>query len=584
MIINSTLVFCQVPELEEAFKGNKIVQIFQSPDKKELILVTRSRKKEASLFFCAHAENYRIEILDEGEWETKKPNYQKTNLFSYAMGGHIQEIRQVDFDRVIKISCLRKSQLGRSIEFDLIFELTGRNSNLILVRKDGLIIDCLRKIDSTRNRFRQVLPGERYIPPPPPLAGKNPFQVQEEKFVGLLRSRDLPVSKLLISHFIGVNQLLAEKIIFETNIPIQVKTTDLSEENIEHLWKNFTRTFQQIAEHKLTFQIVINQRRKPEGISCVDLPFLKDDQKISCESLNSAIKEFFSQKLEGQEKETELKRLFEVSLKAQKRLKIKKEKVEVDLNQAEKFEQYKKFGDLLVMNKDSIRKGEESVTLLDIFDPQQSLVEIPLSAERSPIQNAQAYFKKYKKAKDALVMMKKRQAETQKEIVKVEKILEKLEGETKELDLEEIEEELISLGFLKEKKIPEKRKGGKKEFSPRRFVTKDGSEILIGRNNKENDYLTFKFAHPGDLWFHAQDVPGSHVVLRRKEKKKEPLHSDIKEAAQVAAYFSKARGARKVPVIYTFAKYVRKPKKGKPGLALVEREKTILVEPKLTEK
>jgi predicted ribosome quality control (RQC) complex YloA/Tae2 family protein len=583
MIINSTLVFCLVPELEEAFKGSKIIQILQSPDRKELILVTRSKKRKASLFLCAHAENYRIEILDENEWKTNKSKYEKTNLFSYATGGHIQGIKQVDFDRVIKISCLKKSQLGANIEFDLIFELTGRNSNLILVRKDGLIIDCLRKIDLSQNRFRQVLPGERYVPPPFPKK-KNSFQIEKEKFVRLLKSYELSVSKFLASHFIGVDQLLAKKIIGEANISLSAKTKDLDEQEIEQLWKNFTRTFQEISEHKLSFQIVTDEKGKPQAISCVKLPFLEDDQKTFCESLNFAIKKFFSQKLEEQQKKIELKRLSEVAHRAQKKLERRKKKIEEDLSQAEKFEQYKKFGDLLMMNKDSIKKGQDSVKLVDIFDPQQSLVEIPLSVRLSPIQNAQAYFKKYKKAKDALVVMKKRQAETEKEIVQVEKILKKLDRTTKELELEKIKKELMALGFLKEKKIPEKRKKIKKEFSPRRFVTKDGWEILVGRNNKENDYLTFKFAHPGDLWFHAQDVPGSHVVLRRKEKKREPSPNDIKEAAQVAAYFSKARRAKKVLVIYTLAKYVKKPKIGKLGLALVEKEKTILVEPKLPDK
>lgn len=158
MIINSTLIFCLIPELEEAFKGNKIIQILQSLDKKELLFLTRSKEKEASLFFSTHPENYRIEILDENETRAEVSDYQKTNLFSYALGGQIQEIQQVDFDRVIKISCFKKSQFGPNIEFDLIFELTGRNSNLILLRNDGLIIDCLRKVDFTQNRFRQILP------------------------------------------------------------------------------------------------------------------------------------------------------------------------------------------------------------------------------------------------------------------------------------------------------------------------------------------------------------------------------------------------------------------------------------------
>lgn len=583
MIINSTLVFCLIPELEETFKGSKITQVLLSPDRKELLLIARSRKNEVCLFFSAHAQNYRVEILDQKEWKADKSKCEKTNLFSYALGGYIQEIKQIDFDRIIQMSCLRKSQLGKGIEFDLIFELTGRNSNLILVRKDGLIIDCLRKVDSAQSRFRQVLPGEKYLPPPSSKKN-NPFQFGKEEFLRLLKTPDLSVSGLLVSNFVGVDQLVAEKIIFEANIPLAAKTEDLNEETIRNLWKNLSRTFQDIAEHKLNFQIITDEGGEPQAISCVNLPFINNKQKIACTSLNSAIKKFFSQKLEEQQRKAELKKPWEVAHRARKKLERKKERIEEDLKQAEKFEQYKKFGDLLMINKNSIKKGLESIRLVDVFEPQQSPVGIPLNANLSPIQNAQAYFKRYRKAKDALTVMIRRKAETDSEILQVEKIMERLKGPEKDIELEGIREELTTWGFLREKQISKKMKKTKEGFSPRIFLTKDGSEILVGKNNEENDYLTFRLARPGDLWFHAQDVPGSHVVLRRKEKKREPSQVDIKEAAQVAAYFSKAREEKKAPVIYTLAKYVKKPKKGKSGLALVEREKTIMVEPKLTDK
>jgi predicted ribosome quality control (RQC) complex YloA/Tae2 family protein len=155
-----------------------------------------------------------------------------------------------------------------------------------------------------------------------------------------------------------------------------------------------------------------------------------------------------------------------------------------------------------------------------------------------------------------------------------------------QVDLEEIRRSLIRLGFLPDQPATEKKKSPVKEKKPafRTFLTESSAEILVGRNNKENDHLTFRFARPDDLWFHAQDVPGSHVLLKRKDKKREPSPSDIRVAAEVAAYFSKAKSEKKASVIYTQAKYVRKPKKGKPGLALVEREKTLLVQPGLPKK
>ncbi len=453
---------------------------------------------------------------------------------------------------------------------------------MVLVRKDGLIIDCLRKIDSSQNRFRQVLPGERYAPPPCPKK-RNPFEIERERLVRLIKTHGLSLSELLTSHFVGLDQLLAEKIIFEADISLTAKTKDLNEENIEGLWKSFHRTFEQIGRYKLSFQTALDEAGKPKQISCVYLPFLEDRQKMVYGTLNSAVKEFFSQKLKEQQKKIELRKLSKIAAAAQKRLKRRKERIEEDLNQAEKSEQYKRFGDLLMMNKHLIKRGQEFVELADIFDSRQGKVKIPLNAKLSPVQNAQAYFKKYKKAKDSLVVMRKRKAETEQELVRVEGILRRLSEEAEESRLEEIQRELVGLGLLKEKRKAGERKKAKKEFSPRTFLTKDGSEILVGRNNKENDYLTFRFARPDDLWFHAQDVPGSHVVLKRRERKKEPSHSAIREAAQVAAHFSKARGAGKVAVIYTMAKYVKKPRKSKPGLALVEREKTILVEPGLPE-
>jgi len=582
MIINSTLIFCLIPELKDALLGLRIAKVLISSDQKEPLFCLRGRNKEITLYFSAHSENCRIELWEKEEKEGRQEDYQKTNLFGFATGGYVQKIEQVDFDRVIRISCEKRTQFGPGESFSLIFELTGRYSNVILVKQDEMIVDCLRKIDATRNRLRQILPGEKYLPPPPPKR-RNPFSIKKEELEKLIKTSDQPAFEWLISGFMGVDEFLSRKIIIESGLDQEKKTSHLTQEEIELLWRAFSQTSEEISSYNLTFQIVIDTEGDPKAISCVNLPFVPDDQKIYCDRLNSAIKRFFSVKLEREKRKKEVYRLSMVIQRALKKLRGRAKKIEDDLGQAERFEQYKRFGELLMMNKETIKKGQTLVKLTDIFNSAHPIMEITLDPKLNAIRNAQSYFKKYKKAKDALSIIKKRSSETKHQIVHLKEISGQLEKQDEKVDLEEIRQSLTRLGFLREPKSQVRIKK-EKRFSFRTFLTESGSEILVGRNNKENDHLTFRFARPNDVWFHAQDVPGSHVLLRRKDKKKEPSSVEIKEAAKVAAYFSKAKGEKRAEVIYTQAKYVRKPKRGKPGLALVEREKTIIVKPELPDK
>jgi predicted ribosome quality control (RQC) complex YloA/Tae2 family protein len=577
MIINSTLICCLIPELKKAIQGHKISNILVSSDYKELLFGLRGKHEEITLFFSTHPVDCRIEIWGKKETDQQISAYQKGKLFDFSLGGHIQDVEQLDFDRLIRLSCEKKSQWGEGEKFDLIFELTGRNSNVILT-KNEMVIDCLRRIDITQNRFRQISPGQKYILPPSPKK-RNPFIIGKDEFFQLARTPQ-PVVDWLVGHFIGIDKLLAQKIALDSGLEPDKKISLQVEDEMEHLWKAFSQTFKKLSHPDANYLVINNPEGKPEAICCVDLPFIPEDQKIRYPDLNSTIKSFFWAKLGTEKTNKELHKLSSLVNRALSKLKEREEKIEIDLKNAGRSEEYKRYGDLLMMNKDNIQKGRTSIELMDIFDPRHPSVEIPLDSKLNAIANAQLYFKKYQKAKVALKIIKKRKDETEQQIEQLEEISTKLSGQIDITDLEEQKQNLIRLGFLRQVKSPTKEKK-KKGFSPRRFSTKTGWEILVGKNDQENDYLTFKFARPDDLWFHAQDVPGSHVVLRRKDKKSEPSLSEIKETAQVAAYYSKSRKEKKVPVVYTHTKHVRKPRKGKPGLALVTREKSIVVEPKL---
>jgi predicted ribosome quality control (RQC) complex YloA/Tae2 family protein len=578
MIINSTLIFCLISELEEILVGMRISGVGASSDQKELLFNLRGKSRAADLFFSIHSEDCRIEVwLDDGE--DRKEDFRKTNLFSAAVGGYVRQVEQLGFDRVIKVSCEKKTQFGAGDSFDLIFELTGRYSNLILAKEDQKIVDCLRKIDAARSSFRQILPGQAYLPLPP-AKRKNPLSTDKDVFCKLMQAWQATAGERLVSGFMGMNRLLAEAMVNRAGIDPQKRTAELSPNEIERLWKEFSKTFARISGYDLSAKVILDADGHPQAISCLDLPLIPDDRKVAFDSLNSAIKGFFSLKLKKEKQEKEIRRLSRIVQRSLKRLRQRAKRIEDDRAEAERSEEFKRYGELLMLNKEKIKKGESSVKLTDLFDPEHPELEIALDPKHTATRNAQIYFKKYKKAKDALSVIEKRRSETEEGVTGLEKIGQQLEAPEQDVDLEAIRRGLSKLGFLKEPKTQPTR-GRQKEISGRRLLTKSGCEILVGRNNKENDYITFKLARPGDLWFHAQDVPGSHVLLRRKDKRTEPSSSEIREAAQVAAYYSKARGEKKAAVVYTQAKHVRKPKKGKPGLALVEREKSIVVRPAL---
>lgn len=579
MILNSTHIFCLIPELKEYLLGLRIAEFSISSDQKEILISLRGKGKRQKLLFSSHSENCRLEMWPASEAGRSWENFRKTNLFWYAVGGHVRDIVQVDFDRIIGISCERQTQFGSGEKFDLIFELTGRYSNLILVKHEGTIVDCLRKIDDTKSRSRQILPGEKYIFPPPPKK-KNPINMEREEFDRLLESPDKPAQEWLMSTFLGMDRLSAQDILNQSQADGERTSTQLSEEEKERVWESFRHHFDSILKGKLNFEIINDEKGTPQAIACVQLSLIADKKRICCESLNLAIRTFFSKSLAKDEREKEILKLFRIAKRALKKLSGREKRIELDLGEAERYEEFKRYGDLLMMNKSSIKKGQTSVQLTDIFDSSQSTVEIPIDLKLGATANAQRYYKKHKKAKDALNTINKRGSETKSRIDHLKELMNRLNRVDGEKDIEDIRRDLSHLGLLK-LAGPSLGKEKQKKSAFRTFLTKTGWEILVGRNNKENDLLTFKVARPDDIWFHAQGVPGSHVVLKKKEKKAEPSSGEIRQAAEIAAYFSKAREEKKAEVAYTFAKYVRKPKGAKPGLALVEREKAIVVKPGL---
>ncbi|HVP37484.1 MAG TPA: NFACT family protein [Terriglobales bacterium] len=573
MLINSSIICALIPELKKSFISFKIKEFHLSPDQRELLILTRKERESRVILFSADPLLCRIVSLTE---EESKP-FQKwgiTPLFSQVLDTVIISIEQVDFDRVIKFTCQKDTEFEK-VEFELYFELTGRNANAILVHKEsGVILDALRKVRHSQSRFRQILPGIKYLLPPAPKK-HNPNTISEQEFEKIILENSWEnLIQVLTSHFMGIDELLAEKIVEES-----VGSFPLIPLPLEHLWETFKSVLDRISANQISPHLILDANKKTVDISLFDLNSIPKEQKISFPDLNQALQKLFSLEIEQSQDSRKLQKLISVTRNEIEKLKKTGEKLNRELTSLKDAKAYKKYGDLLLAHFSEIKRGAEHIELTDYSTPEHEKIRLPLDPALSPKKNIDAYFKKYQKAQTGITTLNQRIAETESQIMDLSEVESDLLGKEK-INFEKIESELTSLGLLKAPR-PKKKEKKKGRYSPRDFISADGFKILVGRNNKENDFLTFKIAKPDDLWFHAQNVPGSHVVLKKGERKKHPTPKAIQQAASLAAYYSQAKSSRKVSVIYTLAKYVKKPKNAPPGLVKVEKMKSILVEPKL---
>jgi len=546
MLINSSIICALIPELKENFISFKIRELRLSPDQRELLILTRKERGPKTILFSADALLCRIVSLTEEESKAFL-EWGITPMFSQLLDATILNIEQVDFDRVIKFSCQRDTEFEK-VEFELYFELTGRNANAILVQKhSGLIQDALRKVRLGQSRFRQILPGMKYHLPPAPRK-HNPYATSEEEFKKIILNHPQEnLLQVLTSHFMGIDELLAEKI-----VEVSVGASPLKPLPLEHLWKGFKSVLDRIPANEISPHLILDSEQKPVGISFFDLSSVTEEQKIPFHNLNQTLQKLFSMEIAQSQGSRKLQALISVTRNGIEKLKKTEEKLKKELSSLKDAQAYKKYGDLLLNHLSEIKRGAEYIELTDYSTTEHKKIRLSLDPSVSPKKNAEAYFKRYQKAQTGITRLNQRIAETESQLMDLSEIESDLQKKEK-IDLEKIESELTSLGLLKAPR-PKKREKKKGRYSPRDFISADGFKILVGRNNKENDFLTFKIAKPDDLWFHAQNVPGSHVVLKKGERKKYPTPKAIQQAASLAAYYSQAKSSRKVSVIYTLAK------------------------------
>jgi predicted ribosome quality control (RQC) complex YloA/Tae2 family protein len=559
MSFDGIFTYAMTKELKETIESGRITKIHQ-PFKHELVLQIRARGQNYKLLLSAHPTYARVHLTNETYDNPAEPPMFCMLLRKHLEGSIIESVRQVDLDRIIVIEAKGRNEIGDLSIKQLIIEIMGRHSNIILVDKNtNTIIDSVKHLPPSVNRHRTVLPGYEYVAPPS--HGKsNPFQVDEETIIKKLDFNAGKLAEQLVQHFSGISPLFAKEALFRARLA-----------NRATLPKSFIAMVEDVKLGRIMPQIYVHDAK--ETFYILPLTHLQGETK-TFSTLSEMLDRFYFGKAERdrvKQQANDLER-FIANEKAKNEKKLKK--LEQTLKEAEKAEQYRLYGELLTANLYAIKRGDKQVEVINYYDENGSTVTIPLDPQKSPSENAQSYFQKYQKAKNSVQIVQEQIERTKQEIDYFERLLQQMESASPK-DVEEIREELVEEGYLRARQAKQTKKQKQEKIELEKYIASDGTEILVGKNNKQNDYLTNKLAHKDEVWLHTKDIPGSHVVIRSKN----PSEQTILEAANLAAYFSKARQSSSVPVDYTKVRYVKKPSGAKPGYVIYENQQTIYVTP-----
>ena len=526
-------------ELQEELLYGRIQKVNQ-PFERELVLTIRNNRQNYKLLISAHPVFGRIQTT-----KADLPNPQIPNTFTmimrkYLQGAVIENITQIENDRILEIAFSNKNEIGDHIKVTLIIEIMGKHSNIILIDKsENKIIESIKHIGFSQNSYRTILPGSTYIAPPQTDAS-NPFTIVDEKLFEILQTEDLSPKNL---------QRLFQGLGRDTASQLAAQLTD-------NKLKQFRTFFAQSYQPNLT----------ENSFAAV----LFSDSLQNFHTLSEVMDYFYQEKAErdriAQQASDLIHRVQNELDKNRKKL-AKQEKELSDTDNAEEFRQK---GELLTTFLSLVPNNQDSVELDNYYTGQK--ITIALDKALTPNQNAQRYFKKYQKLKEAVKHLTGLIEETKQSIHYFESVEYSLSQANMD-EIEDIREELVQAGFMKRRSTDKRHKRKK----PEQYLASDGKTIImVGRNNLQNDELTFKMAKKGELWFHAKDIPGSHVLIKDNLNPSDEVKTD---AAELAAYYSKSRLSNLVQVDMIEAKKLNKPTGGKPGFVTYTGQKTLRVTP-----
>ncbi len=560
-----------VQELQDTLIGGRIDKITQ-PNRHSIILSIRQPGQNHLLHISIQPQNPAAHLIAKPLENPPEPPVFCMVLRKQIETGRIADLRQHGLDRLILIDIDTLAAGGKIITKTLSIELMGKYSNIILLQ-EGLIIDALRKIGENSSRVRTVLPGQPYELPP----GQDKldlFSGPTEAIIERIRSYpDLKLSKAILQACMGFGPISAKEASFNAGLPADIPVAELDDADFRSLRDALDELRSACRSQDSPASIACDANGKILAMAAFPLHFLTGARLLEF-PMASALLET-ADKMLGSYTPPDKDRFRKLVKNELNRARGKLEKIHAELAEAENAEDYKIRADnLMTYQYDFCDHVDAEITVSNIYSAEGATISIPLEQRLTLIQNMQAYYKKYDKLKRAQDLLKEQISKNEEEISYLESIEASLNASSSLAEIGEIHNELVAGGYLKEKA---KKKNNDKPSRPFRFQAPDGTEILVGKNNYQNDALTFKTASHNDLWLHTKEIPGSHVILRCNGT--EPSEDTLLLAAQIAAHFSKAQSSSKVPVDYTECRYVKKPSGAKPGFVIFTNQKTLYITP-----
>lgn len=554
-------------ELNEILRDGRIDKITQ-PERDTIVLVIRAGGTNHRLLLCASPNNARCHLTMSSFSNPLEPPAMCMLMRKQITGARIQEIRQVEGDRIVYVDLDAVNELGDHVLRRLVLEIMGRHSNLLLLDESGRILEATRHVNPEMSRVRQIQPGMTYLPPPAQ-DKLNPETLTEEKLYERLSAiPDARLSRALADTITGLSRGAAEELACRVLQPGETQPSDLKDAC--RRIADFLKRLPSMADPR----VLANENGEAEDVFPMIYLSRPTENQRPYKTLSEALEVYFGSRDARErlnQKSAAMVRMLKSQLeRCQRKLAMQQE----ELASAERMEEYRRMGEAINANLYQLKKGMTEAELPDWNDPEGGTLTVPLDIRLTPSQNAQRYFKKYQKARSAREVAAQQRDKTLEETDYLEGMLLDVDKCVGESELEEIRQELVRTGYMK-KNTNRRQQRQLPGSKPYRYLSADGIEILVGKNAAQNDRITLG-AKPDETWLHAKDMPGSHVIICREGEI--PL-TTMKQAALLAAWYSKGQRSSLVPVDYTLRRYVKKPSGAAPGKVIYTHQKTAYMTP-----
>lgn len=556
MAFDAAVISCFISESKDKIINTKIEKIYQ-PQKDELYFQLRSKDINTKLYISANASYPRIYLTDSKYDNPSAPYMFCMLLRKLLISAKITDIYQVEYERIIVIEIEGYDELRELTKRKLIVEIMGKHSNIILTDSENKIIDSIKRIDISTSSVRQILPSLTYHYPPIQEERVKPFTENEN-----LVNSDENIEKQIMTKFFGISKLTAREIEYLSSFG--------GTKNAVH------SVFSKLENRDFSPCIIYKNDNTPVDFSAIKISQYNDGFKVEYNnSISYIIEKFYKEKANHLRLSQNCSHLLKLVTNNIERCEKKLGIFRKQLIDASKRDKYKEYGELITANLYLAKENSESMEVINYFDESMPKITVPLDKKISPAKNAEKYFSKYNKAKTAESQANIQIKKTEKELSYLETVLDSIQRVSDNQDIKEIKEELISEGYIHSEDNNKKKK--ETVSSPKKYEF-DGFTIMVGKNNRQNDYLTLKLSKNNDIWLHTKNIPGSHVIISKPADKEIPDEIILK-AAKLAAINSKAKGAAKIPVDYTIVKNVKKPSGAKPGMVIYDNYNTVYVSP-----